>query len=219
LKMKSPATAVETGLGMLVDLAQPSPSQICLVDIVHALAQTPRLLGATHPRYSIAQHVVLMMDLLEAMGMKRMGLLYFVQQSHVPYIGDIPRQAQQLISLQKVLTDIIRKLHNVVRKHLEEHYRLPPGSFTWVTAEHVALENLQGIVRAYEAFHLLQGGGWSMQIDMTRVASFSNLVRNRRNFIFDFDKPPRRMEDQQAQYELLVKVNGAIETLQKSAAA
>lgn len=216
--MKS-STAVETGLGMVVDLAQPSQSQIVVVDIIHALAQTPRFLGATYPKYSIAQHVVLIMDLLDALGVKRMGLVYFIEQSHVPYIGDIPKQAQQLLSLQKPLTDIIRKLHGVVRKHLEEHYRLPAGSLTWLPAEHKALEDLQAVVRAYEAFHLLQGGGWSMQIDMTRVVELTKLVWSRRNVRFDFDKPPPRMEDQQAQYQLMVRVNGAIESLQKSAAA
>jgi hypothetical protein len=219
--MKRPLTAVETGSGLSLDLAQPSVSQISVIDIVHSLAMTPRLLGAVNNRYSIAQHVLHMFDLLTARGVSadRLCLRYFVTQSHVPYIGDIPSQVLKLHAMTSVLADLIRKLHYAVRKHIEERYSVPTHMFARPNEdESRAVASMSRVLRAYESFHLLQGGGWSMQLEPQELVTVAGVLWEKSKYRLDFDRPPQWMDERTAHAKLLNRVNELI-TTPKSAAA
>ena len=221
--MKSSPTVVETGSGHGVDLAQPSASQITVVDIVHTLAMCPHFLGAVNTHYSIAQHLLSVFELVQALQVKeadRACLFYFISHSHIPYLGDIPKQALHLYSLQKVLADVIRKLHNIVRKHIEDHHNLsgsllvnPGMDGAW------ALVKVTKVLRAYEGFHLLQGGGWTMSVESSEVVDLSKLLWDRLRYRFEFDKPPPFMHSRDAHAKLLARVNDLLSSLRKSAVA
>ncbi len=93
----------QTYTGKRVNLEDPQPNQICIEDIAHALSNLCRFNGHVNQFYSVAQHSVLVADLLEDR-LKIYGLLH---DAHEAYIGDIISPVKQLIGLEE-----IKKLEN-----------------------------------------------------------------------------------------------------------
>lgn len=86
-------TNIETYSGQLVDLLDPRPETIRLVDIATALSNIPRFGGGISRFYSVAEHAVRVSDevpTLEALH----------HDSHEAYIGDLTAP------LKKVLNDL-----------------------------------------------------------------------------------------------------------------
>lgn len=79
------ATDKETFSGRLVDLLDPTPDDINFVDIARALAQSTRYDGHTWAPYTIAQHSVVVANLLPER-LRIHGLLHDAAEA---YIGDI----------------------------------------------------------------------------------------------------------------------------------
>lgn len=89
--MLSPeASQIETASGRFVDVLNPDPATIDLGDIAHHLALTCRYGGAVKRFYSVAEHVVLVHDLLEergaSEGILRTALLHDAAEA---YLGDV----------------------------------------------------------------------------------------------------------------------------------
>jgi uncharacterized protein len=83
-------TLIRTLAGFNVNLADPQADTLSLRDIAHQLAITNRFNGATELPYSVAQHCVLVSDLLLARKMQAhvcmAGLLH---DAHKAYLGNI----------------------------------------------------------------------------------------------------------------------------------
>lgn len=85
-----PATAVETASGRYVDLCAPDPEHLDLVDVARSLSRLCRHHGHTFRFYSVAEHSVLVHDLIKQDGgteeQRLAGLLHEAAEA---YLGDV----------------------------------------------------------------------------------------------------------------------------------
>ncbi len=84
--MTSTATWIETFTHKRVDCHSPDPSQICIDDIAHHLANTNRFGGSIYEPYSVAQHCVLM----SRMCPPGLALECLMHDAAEAYLGDMP---------------------------------------------------------------------------------------------------------------------------------
>jgi len=91
-------TRIETASGLIYDYADPKPSQVCLADVAHGLGNTCRFGGHTSKFYSVAQHCVLVSEILEAwdqdLDVVVAGLFH---DAHEAYLGDLPKPLKSQI--------------------------------------------------------------------------------------------------------------------------
>lgn len=218
-------TIVESGSGLALDLLQPQPSQVVLTDIVHALAMQPRLLGAVSQRYSIAQHLLLVYDLLHALAQpkwQKTFVLYFISKSHVPFVGDIPPALREQLALQSNLAKQLTRIHICVAQHLQSVYGLESGTLQVTRAPPLDLLTISTleVITAYETYHLMQGGGWSLRPDdiSRKVEAVVKVAWNASKYRFGFDTPPRVLAENAVQSDLLKRLTAVCTFLRKEAA-
>lgn len=88
----------QTHSGAALDLLAPHPDSIVFDDIVRGLSRTARFNGQTIRFYSVAQHSLLVADILKAWGAdmatQRLGLLHDAPEA---YLGDIARPIKLLL--------------------------------------------------------------------------------------------------------------------------
>ena len=80
-------TWVLTHAGFEFDLSDPQPDMICLEDIAFSLAQQPRFNGHSKFHYSVAQHSILVANLVPDF----LKLPALFHDAHEAYIGDLVR--------------------------------------------------------------------------------------------------------------------------------
>lgn len=80
---------VQTHSGAMIALANPRPDQIALGDIAHALARIPRFNGHTLRPWSVADHSLLVLDLMPADTTPLILLAALLHDAHEAYLGDI----------------------------------------------------------------------------------------------------------------------------------
>jgi len=80
---------IETFSGLYFDYDDPKPEQVSIVDIAHALSNIPRFGGHVTRWYSVAEHALLVHDLLgnATQDLRLAGLHH---DSHEAYLGDVP---------------------------------------------------------------------------------------------------------------------------------
>lgn len=83
-------TVIETYEGWYVDFADPDPSTITLVDIAWPLAFTCRFGGHVARYWSVADHALLVRDLVCDLGHPELALAALHHDSHEAYVGDLP---------------------------------------------------------------------------------------------------------------------------------
>ncbi|MFJ8826957.1 hypothetical protein ACIREE_34950 [Streptomyces sp. NPDC102467] len=81
---------LDTSSGRRVNLSRPSPESIALEDIAGALSRICRFGGHTSEFYSVAQHSVLVSEVVADMGRPDLRLLALHHDSHEAYLGDMP---------------------------------------------------------------------------------------------------------------------------------
>lgn len=228
-------TTIESSSGIALDLVQPDQAHVSLPDIVHSLAMQPRLLGATSQRYSIAQHLLTVHELLHALqydGRHRAFVLYFISRSHAAFIGDVPASLYNQLALQAYFTKLLHKLHACVAKHMQAVYQIDGDLTSALRAPNPALTDpswwarpaltdVLDVISAYETFHLLQGGGWSLQRnDMPRkLEKVAKDAWAATKYRFAFDTPPRVQQESAVQAELLKKIAETCSNLRQGVAA
>lgn len=96
--IEAPLPWMQTASGRAVTLSRPAPDAISIRDIAAHLSKICRFAGATSTFYSVAQHSVLVAQLLAAHGpaAQMYGLLH---DAHEAYIGDIPQPVKNLLNL------------------------------------------------------------------------------------------------------------------------
>lgn len=82
---------VETYTGHFVDLRDPDPQSIDPGDITHALSLLCRYGGHVRNFYSVAEHSVLVADLLDRQGHENLVLAGLLHDAAEAYLGDITR--------------------------------------------------------------------------------------------------------------------------------
>ena len=89
---------LQTASGRAFDLLNPSPADVDFDDISLALSRVPRFGGHTRRPYSVAQHSVLVAELLESAGhpghVVLQGLLHDATEA---YVMDLPRPLKDLV--------------------------------------------------------------------------------------------------------------------------
>lgn len=107
--------------GKKIDLISPSPSDIDIYDIAHALSMVCRFGGHTRHHYSVAQHSVYVSKLVPP-SLALVGLLHDAAEA---YLGDMvsPLKNSGLVHSYTILED------RFVRA-IAKRYRLPVASFS-----------------------------------------------------------------------------------------
>lgn len=91
-------TVLETAEGLEFDYANPRPSQVSLGDIAHGLSMTCRFGGHTSRFYSVAEHSVIVSQIVEGWGEglnEQLGGLF--HDGHEAYLGDVPTPMKRLL--------------------------------------------------------------------------------------------------------------------------
>lgn len=84
---------IQTISGRIINLINPDPSSIHLEDIAHSLSHLCRFNGHSNRFYSVAQHSVLVADLLP----KELQLLGLMHDATEAYLGDVATPLKRLI--------------------------------------------------------------------------------------------------------------------------
>jgi 5'-deoxynucleotidase YfbR-like HD superfamily hydrolase len=124
-----PPYPVTTVSGREVYPHAPDPSQIVIEDIAHALSLLCRYAGHTKEFYSVAQHSVLVSDLLalnrDTAGRYALpGLLHDAAEA---YLIDLPQPVKSLPGLNGAYSDYEAKMDRAVRRALLPHLWAPSG--------------------------------------------------------------------------------------------
>lgn len=82
-------TKMLTRTGQVVDLLDPSPHTIKLTDIALHLSRIPRFNGATLRTWSVADHSLLVADLMGAEADPDLALAALLHDAHEAFIGDV----------------------------------------------------------------------------------------------------------------------------------
>lgn len=85
-----PGTTLETHSGLYYDYADPRVDQVTVADIAFALSMQPRFGGHARYFYSIAEHAVLVYDLVKGIADPVLAFAALHHDSHEAYLGDIP---------------------------------------------------------------------------------------------------------------------------------
>lgn len=86
-------TTMLTHSGIRIDLADPKPEQITMMDIAHHLAHICRFTGAVSSFYSVAQHSVLVASLVPM----ELTLPALLHDAHEAYLGDVATPLKQAL--------------------------------------------------------------------------------------------------------------------------
>jgi uncharacterized protein len=86
-------TTMLTYSGLRIDLVDPKPEQISMVDIAHHLAHICRFTGAVSSFYSVAQHSVLVASLVPT----DLTLPALLHDAHEAYLGDVATPLKQAL--------------------------------------------------------------------------------------------------------------------------
>lgn len=85
--------------GLVLDLDDPRPEMISADDISHALSQICRFGGHARRFYSVAEHSVLVADVVEAAGGDQIEqMIALTHDAHKAYLGDIPSPLKHALS-------------------------------------------------------------------------------------------------------------------------
>lgn len=112
-------TRIQTRSGIMIDLVNPKPDQIEILDIAHALSMTCRWGGHTKVYFSVAQHSVLCSSYTCA----KFALAALMHDAAEAYIGDIPRPLKEILAPQ--IYDLEDGLMRVISEKFQFEWPIP----------------------------------------------------------------------------------------------
>lgn len=138
--------------GKSFDPENTKPDQIELLDIAVALSRIPRFVGHTVFHYSVAQHSMLVADLVKPIGkekpeyIRRLKILAMLHDADEAYTSDIPSPVKQF--LKPAISEVEAGIMSAIYKH----FKIEPPT----DAERVRIKSYDN--KAYEIEnHYLRG--------------------------------------------------------------
>lgn len=112
MKLDLQSDTIRTFTGKNIDVFNPDPEMICIEDIAHALAQTPRFGGHLPYFYSVAHHSVTCANKFKALyGNKKEDILAaLMHDASEAYLTDIPRPIKKKLPEYKKIEDVLMKV-------------------------------------------------------------------------------------------------------------
>jgi hypothetical protein len=155
-----PSSWMLTSTGHVFDLRTPHHRDVMLADVAHSLAQINRYTGHARRPYSVAEHSLLVLDILERQGINDVHAQFagLMHDAHEIYTGDVPPMHKQLLGdawaqLEARCEATMRTafaLHAAFANHgwqvkcadmialaTEREQLMPPGGPCWPTLLHV----------------------------------------------------------------------------------
>src|SRR3954466_16347451 len=124
-RVLEPGPFIQTLSGRRVNPLDPAPEDIDPVDIANALANLCRFGGHSRGFYSVAQHSVIVCDLLEAQGATPDELMAaLLHDAAEAYLGDLPHP----IKHRSELGANFRAAEKLLEAVIEERFALPEAS-------------------------------------------------------------------------------------------
>lgn len=123
-----PIPCVLTASGRTLSVFNPSPAAISIHDIADHLAKICRFAGAASAFYSVAQHSVMVANLVANHGPRAM-LYALLHDAHEAYVGDIPQPMKVAIEtrlMQAGFSCPIRAITDGIDRAIHAHVGLPP---------------------------------------------------------------------------------------------
>jgi len=137
--------------GQVVDLHKPTPEMIHIEDIARALSKICRFGGHTRKFYSVAQHSVLVSNLLPPVLMLD-GLLHDATEA---YVGDVIKPLKVLISdvydkiEERFACAIARKFGLIRSETIDKDWHISPDK---AVREHIKQADRRALELEHEAF-------------------------------------------------------------------
>lgn len=140
---------VQTLGGTMVPLDNPQPHHIHLAEIAHSLSRLPRFNGHTLRPWSVAQHSLLVLDLLGTDEPPELRLAALLHDAHEAYLGDITSPVATAIRGTRDACPIegLKTLFNVA---IAARFRLDPATF-----HHGDIKRADSLALAIEATRLM----------------------------------------------------------------
>lgn len=120
----SNTTTIDTRAGRKIDLANPAESTIEIGDIACALSRICRFAGHSNTFYSVAQHAILVADIVDRLGHPRLKAWALHHDSHEAYIGDLSSPLKRLLverreysTLKRTANDLDVAIRTAFRIH------------------------------------------------------------------------------------------------------
>lgn len=111
MKLDLHSDTIRTFTGKNLDVFNPDPEMICIEDIAHALAQTPRFAGHLPYFYSVAHHSVMCAEEFQNLNMPAGDILAaLMHDASEAYLTDIPRPIKKRLPEYKKIEDGLMKV-------------------------------------------------------------------------------------------------------------
>lgn len=103
-------TMIQNSLGRRIDLCDPQVADMDMQDIAHALSLICRFGGHVKHFYSVAEHSLLVADLLEEQGHpSNVVLAGLLHDAHEAFIGDVTTPVKAVLRQHGELDELIQK--------------------------------------------------------------------------------------------------------------
>ena len=116
---------MQTRSGRRVDIVDPLPEQIELVDICYALARLPRYTGHTFEPWTVAQHSALVLHLLEPNACLLTRVCALAHDFHEGIIGDLSSPMKRAIRFVCDGFDPVRVIEERIDRAIRARFGLP----------------------------------------------------------------------------------------------
>lgn len=103
---------MRTYTGRYFDPENPQGNMISIVDIAHGLSMQARWCGQLETFYSVAEHCVMVAEILEESGHGHLALAGLLHDGHEAYTSDIPSPVKSM--LKPLITDVEEKIDSAI---------------------------------------------------------------------------------------------------------
>lgn len=128
---------IRTFTGLYMNVFNPEPEMICIEDIAHALSHVCRFAGHTKLFYSVAQHSVLVAQMVP----EELRFAALLHDASEAYLGDLPSPIKKCMPEYKILEKNLSELiHNkFMVNHDFDHPNIKDADIECLKAEHSTL--------------------------------------------------------------------------------
>lgn len=145
-------TTILTATGRTFDLVHPLPSMVCIEDIAHHLATINRYTGAARRPMSVAEHALLVVEILERdLGVRNPMILRAGQHhdSHEAYLNDDSGPKKRMLRLLWAIN--FAEVEAPIKAAVEQHFGIAAAAIE----HHALIKRADNIAYATEARDLM----------------------------------------------------------------